>query len=425
MTSNRLKKEKTILFGCPLKSSHHASPPNHYAFTPEESLEELESLVVSAGGEVLDQFIQERAHYDSATLIGKGKLQQLTDKIQQLKADLVVFDETLSPAQQRNIEQRTACRVIDRTQLILDIFARRARTREGKLQVELAQLNYLLPRLSGKGIELSRLGGGIGTRGPGETKLETDIRKIRRRIHTIKLELEHVRTHRALHRGLRSSIPMPTISLVGYTNAGKSTLFNLLTRAGTFASDQLFATLDPLLRRLKLPSKRQAVLSDTVGFINKLPTDLVSAFRATLEEIGQAALLLHIIDVSNPRWPQQRDSVLQVLDNLGYASKPILDVHNKVDLIDSVSVPDTHHEYVSISAAQGSGIPLLLKRIDELLQQDPLIRARFLFDHQNINHLSQLHANSRLISEAYTEEGVCVEVEAPSSLVQKLKQFQA
>jgi GTP-binding protein HflX len=425
MASNRSRKERTLLCGCPLKPSHHSSRPIPYAFTPEESLEELGSLVISAGGEVLDQFIQERAQYDSATLIGKGKLQELAKKIQQLKADLVVFDEALSPAQQRNIEQRITCRVIDRTQLILDIFARRARTREGKLQVELAQLNYLLPRLSGKGVELSRLGGGIGTRGPGETKLETDIRKIRRRIHTIKLELEHVRTHRALHRGLRSSVPIVTISLVGYTNAGKSTLFNLLTRSHAYASDQLFATLDPILRRVKLPSNRQALLSDTVGFIHKLPTSLVSAFRATLEEIGQAALLLHIIDVSNPHWAQQRESVLQVLDTLGYASKPILEIYNKVDLIDLVPVPDIHHEAVPISAAQGSGVPLLLKKIDELLLQDPLIRARFVFNHQNINYLSQLHANSRLISEAYTDEGVLVEVEAPSSLVQKLRQFQA
>jgi len=425
MVSHRSQKERTLLVGCPLKSAHRTSPTGHYEFTPEESLEELGSLVVSAGGEVVDQLIQERAYYDSATLIGKGKLQELAEKKHQLKADLVVFDEALSPAQQRNIEQCIACRAIDRTQLILDIFARRARTREGKLQVELAQLNYLLPRLSGKGIELSRLGGGIGTRGPGETKLETDIRKIRRRIYTIKQELDHVRTHRALHRGLRSSIPLPTISVVGYTNAGKSTLFNQLTQAGTFASDQLFVTLDPLLRRLKLPSKRQAVLSDTVGFINKLPTGLVSAFRATLEEIGQAALLLHVIDVSNPHWAQQRESVLQVLDNLSYASKPILEVYNKVDLIDSAPVPGTRHEYVSVSAVRGSGIPLLLKKIDELLQQDPLVRARFIFDHQNINLLSQLHSNSRLISEAYTDEGVCVEVEAPFSLVQRLKQFQA
>ncbi|MFN8005523.1 MAG: GTPase HflX [Terriglobia bacterium] len=424
MDSKRTRKERAILCGCPLKASRLAASKGRDRFTPEESLEELRSLVISAGGEVVEQVLQECIQYHPATLIGRGKLEELAEMRKQKKADLVVFDESLFPAQQRNVEQRIGCRVIDRTQLILDIFARRARTREGKLQVELAQLNDLLPRLTGKGVELSRLGGGIGTRGPGETKLETDIRKIRRRIHTIKLALEHVRTQRALHRGLRSSVPVAMISLVGYTNAGKSTLFTLLTRAETLASQQVFATLDPLLRRLPLPSKRQAVLSDTVGFINKLPTSLVSAFRATLEEIGQASLLLHVIDVSVPHWPQQRQSVLEVLDSLGYASRPILEVYNKIDLVSSTLVPDSRYPAVPISAIQGTGISHLLKTIDELLDQDSLIRATFMFDHRHSHYVSQLHAQSRLIKETYTEDGVRVEVEAPSSLVQKFKPFQ-
>jgi len=276
-------KERIILVGCAVKSTSRNPLPDTLSLSLEESLDELAFLTHSAGGEVVARMTQERDQLDPAFFIGTGKLQELVESLSAQQAQTVIFDENLSPAQQRNLERATGAKVIDRTQLILDIFCRRARTREGKLQVELAQLNYLLPRLAGKGIELSRLGGGIGTRGPGETKLEADQRKIRRRIHKIKEDLEHVRDRRHLHRAFRSSIPVPVISLVGYTNAGKSSLFNALTRAGTYASDQLFATLDPLLRRLRLPSHREILLSDTVGFIHKLPHTLVSAFHATLE----------------------------------------------------------------------------------------------------------------------------------------------
>jgi GTP-binding protein HflX len=322
------------------------------------------------------------------------------------------------------LERRTDCRVIDRTQLILDIFARRARTREGKLQVELAQLDYLLPRLAGRGVELSRLGGGIGTRGPGETKLETDQRRIHRRIHKIKEELDRVRSHRSLHRSFRNSVPVPTVSLVGYTNAGKSTLFNTLTQAQTLASQQLFATLDPLLRRVKLPSNREVIVSDTVGFIHKLPTTLISAFRATLEEVREADLLLHVIDVSSPHSSQQREAVLRILQELKAVSKPLLEVHNKIDLL-SNQAPFANElpNQVSVSAVRGTGIETLLHKVDELLCHDPLIRAQFLFSQSNGSALSKLYSCSRLIRRSYLEDQVFVEVEAPQSVVDRLKEF--
>jgi GTPase len=416
------RREKAVLVGCALKTSPKTSTTQS-PLSLEESLDELASLAASAGGAVVERLVQEREQYDSAYLIGTGKLRELEEVSHELQAEVVIFDENLSPAQQRNIERKIGCRVIDRTQLILDIFASRARTREGKLQVELAQLNYMLPRLAGRGVELSRLGGGIGTRGPGETKLESDQRKIHKRIHKIKEDLERVRSHRGLHRAHRHSIPVPTISLVGYTNAGKSTLFNALTRAGAFASDQLFATLDPLLRRIKLPSNREVVLSDTVGFIHKLPTTLVSAFRATLEEVTQADLLLHVIDVSSPHRQQQREAVLRVLEELEVSSKPTLEVYNKIDL----STPGTglfsQPNSLSISATQAVGLDTLLRRIDDLLSGDPLIRARFLFKQTNGSQLSSLYSCSRLIERSYVDDQVLVEVEAPQSVVERLKQF--
>jgi len=414
------RREKVVLVGCALKS-----PPKTSA-TPlslEESLDELASLTASAGGAVVERLVQEREQYDSAYLIGRGKLRELEEVSQELQAEVVIFDENLSPAQQRNIERKIGCRVIDRTQLILDIFASRARTREGKLQVELAQLNYMLPRLAGRGVELSRLGGGIGTRGPGETKLESDQRKIHKRIHKIKEDLERVRSHRSLHRAHRHSIPVPTVSLVGYTNAGKSTLFNALTQAGAFASDQLFATLDPLLRRIKLPSNREVILSDTVGFIHKLPTTLVSAFRATLEEVTQADLLLHVIDVSSPHRQQQREAVLRILEELEVSSKPTLEVYNKIDLSTPGAGLFSQANSLSISATEAVGLDSLLRKIDELLSGDPLIRARFLFKQTNGNLLSGLYSCSRLLGRSYVDDQVLIEVEAPQSVVERLKKF--
>lgn len=418
-------KEKVLLVGCGLKTQSKIPTSGHLQLSVEESLDELAALTVSAGGEVMGRLVQEREQFDPATLIGSGKLKELENAQHQLGLDVVVFDENLTPAQQRNIERKIPCKVIDRTQLILDIFARRARTREGKLQVELAQLNYLLPRLAGRGVEMSRLGGGIGTRGPGETKLETDQRKIHKRIHKIKEDLEHVRSHRGLHRSFRNSIPVPTISLVGYTNAGKSTLFNTLTQASTFASDQLFATLDPILRRIKLPSNRDVVLSDTVGFINKLPPTLVSAFRATLEEIGQADLLVHVIDLSSPHWQQQQESVLNVLEGLKFTAKPILEVYNKIDRCMQRSPIASSRQSVVISATDRIGIPNLLQKMDELLTVDPLIKAAFLFSQKDGDLLSRLYDSGRLIQRSYIGDRVYVEVEAPRSIVERLKDFRA
>jgi len=416
------RREKAVLVGCALKTSPKTST-THAPLSLEESLDELASLTASAGGHVVERLVQEREHYDPASLIGSGKLRELEETTQELHAEVVIFDENLSPAQQRNIERKIGCRVIDRTQLILDIFASRARTREGKLQVELAQLNYMLPRLAGRGVELSRLGGGIGTRGPGETKLETDQRKIHKRIHKIKADLERVRSHRSLHRAHRHSIPVPTVSLVGYTNAGKSTLFNALTRAGAFASDQLFATLDPLLRRIKLPSNREVILSDTVGFIHKLPTTLVSAFRATLEEVAQADLLLHVIDVSSPHSQQQREAVLRILEELKVSSKPTLEVYNKIDLSHPGAGLFSQANSLNISATQAVGLDSLLRKIDELLSGDPLIRAKFLFKQTNGNLLSRLYSSGRLIERSYVDDQVFIEVEAPQSVVERLKKF--
>jgi GTP-binding protein HflX len=415
--------ERVILVGCSLKSLSRVNSRDPDAMDVEDSLEELACLATSAGGKVTARLAQERERIDPAYFIGRGKLEELKRTTESLAGEVIIFDENLSPAQLRNLEKAVKCKVIDRTQLILDIFARRARTREGKLQVELAQLDYLSPRLAGRGVELSRLGGGIGTRGPGETKLETDQRKIRRRIHKIKEDLKHVRSHRHLHRAYRNSIPVPVISLVGYTNAGKSTLFNALTNASTLASAQLFATLDPLLRRIRLPSNREVILSDTVGFINKLPPTLVSAFRATLEEITEADLLLHVIDLSNFHFRQQRESVKSVLEDLKVSSKPVIEVYNKIDLIKEGfrSVPERNS--VWISATQKTGLESLLQKMDECLSSDPLVTARFVLDHNNGAILARLHSSGRLLQKSYLGEKIYLEVEAPRSLVEKLKQY--
>jgi len=424
MKTQNSERERALLVGCSFKSTSKNPNPDEWVVEPKESLDELAFLAGSAGAEVVGRLFQEREQIDPAFFIGRGKIEELQERQRQSKADLVVFDENLSPAQLRNIEKRVDCRIIDRTQLILDIFAHRARTREGKLQVELAQLNYLLPRLTGKGVELSRMGGGIGTRrGPGETKLETDQRKIHKRIHKIKEELEHVRSHRRLHRAFRSSVPVSTISLVGYTNAGKSTLFNALTDAASYASDQLFATLDPLLRRLILPSKREAILTDTVGFINKLPPTLVSAFRATLEEIGEADLLLHVIDISSPHFKQQRRAVLKVLEELGYCAKPMIEVYNKMDLVGDDINLKSHSEPVYVSALQKRGFTALLEKIDQLLPADPIVTAKLVFSQENGALLSQLYARGKLIRKSYVDDKILVEVEAPRSMIDRLKHF--
>src|SRR5580704_7407825 len=334
----------------------------------EASLAEFEELVRSAGAEVAATLIQRRPKPDPATLVGQGKLEEIEGVVASTGADLVLFDHDLTPSQLRNLEAKLPCRVIDRTQLILDIFARHARTREGQLQVELAQLEYQLPRLAGRGKAMSQLGGGIGTRGPGETQLETDRRKINLRIDHVKEQLESVRRIRRQQRQRREAVPVPVVALVGYTNAGKSTLFNALTEAGVLESSRMFATLDPKLRQLQLPSRRKVLLSDTVGFIRNLPHTLVTSFRATLEEVERAELLLHVRDASSPMVDEQKLQVERVLSELEVTGKPVIEVLNKVDLLPpeerAILAATEGPTRVAVSGLKKLGLQQLLGAID-------------------------------------------------------------
>ncbi|MGC1965776.1 MAG: GTPase HflX, partial [Candidatus Acidiferrales bacterium] len=323
-------RESVLLVGVGLKKAMRG-----YAGDPSaagrDSLQELEELAESAGAKIAGSIMQVREALDPATLVGRGKLDEIRAEAEARHVPLVIVDHNLTPVQLRNMEKGIGTRVIDRTQLILDIFACHARTREGQLQVELAQLNYLLPRLTGRGEELSRLGGGIGTRGPGEQKLETDRRRIRDRVSNIKQAIETVRRQRTTRRRARQAVPLGMIALVGYTNAGKSTLFNALTHSDVLTSSKMFATLDPTVRAVRLPSRRRALLSDTVGFLRDLPPDLIAAFRATLEEVQEAALIVQVCDISNPHHAEQDADVMKVLADLGVQDRPRLQVFNKTD----------------------------------------------------------------------------------------------
>jgi GTPase len=339
----------------------------------ERSLEELAGLADAAGAQVVLRVLQERPKPDPSTFLGSGKIEALAASCAVTGADLVIFDNELTPAQLRHIEERVGRKIVDRTQLILDIFARRARTREGKLQVELAQLRYLLPRLVGAGAALSRLGGGIGTRGPGETKLETDRRRIRSRIHGLNADLERVRQRRAQLRERRHKASVPTVALVGYTNAGKTTLFNVLTRAGAEASDALFVTLDPLLRQLRLPDNRELLVSDTVGFIDRLPHALVAAFRATLEEVADADLVLHVIDAAAHDRDRRVAAVQQVLEEVGATAVPLVEVYNKCDQLtpdERRRLQDADPAALCISALTREGVDELVETIASRLALD-------------------------------------------------------
>jgi len=394
----------------------------------EESLAEFRELVSSAGGVVAAEVLQRRARPDPATLIGSGKVEEIAAVVASTQADLVLFDHDLSPTQLRNLEAALPCRVLDRTQLILDIFARHARTREGQLQVELAQLEYMLPRLTGKGKSMSQLGGGIGTRGPGETKLETDRRQIQRRIDKLKLDLEAVRRVRKQQRQRRESVPVPTVALVGYTNAGKSTLFNYLTGAGVLQSSRMFATLDPKLRAIELPSRRKILLSDTVGFIRNLPHTLVTSFRATLEEVAQAEVLLHVRDAASTYGEDQKAQVEKVLGELEVLAKPRIEVLNKIDLLDEherdgLLARSQAGNEVAVSARTGEGMDALLAAIDGALYSDPMIETELRVPQQEGAALAAIEAGMIVHSREYEGDLVRLVVSGPASLVGRLRKY--
>jgi GTPase len=404
-------------------SSSSSLPTDSPDFSSEESLDELRSLASSAGAQIAGEFTQRRDRPDPATLIGKGKLEEIAGAAASVSADVILFDHDLSPSQQRNIERVVHTRVIDRTQLILDIFARHARTREGQLQVELAQLEYMLPRLAGRGVEMSQLGGGIGTRGPGETQLETDRRKIYRRVRHVKEQIENVRRIRAQQRQRRESVPVATVALVGYTNAGKSTLFNALTKANVVASSRMFATLDPTIRAADLPSKRKVLFSDTVGFIRHLPHTLVSAFRATLEEVQRATLIMQVSDASSPVSAEQDAQVESVLKELEADKKPRLKVMNKIDLLlpkQRESLRDDDQN-IHVSAAKGIGLSTLLDRVDAVLEGDRPERVRLRIPQKEGKMLAQLQAGARIYSRQYQDGLVVLEAEAPASLLRRMR----
>ncbi len=431
--------ESAILVGLEITGSAQRSRAAGEApqFPVEDSLDELAALARSAGAQIVSRLIQKRERADRATLIGSGKVSELKAEIASHDADLVIFDHELSPTQQRNLESELDVRLIDRTQLILDIFARRARTSEGQLQVELAQLNYILPRLTGKGVEMSRLGGGIGTRGPGETQLETDRRKIRRRLKIIQEDLAHVRSGRSIQRRQRQSVPLASIALVGYTNAGKSTLFNRLTGASVIADQRMFATLDPTVRHITLPSNRRVLLSDTVGFIRNLPTTLVQAFRATLEEVVEAQILLHVVDISGPHAAEDTAQVFRVLSEIGVDRTPQILVMNKLDLLPERSLDvDTAAQrlvqssngaapskVVAVSARSGDGIEQLLATIDSELSLDPVEPAKFRIPAGEGGAINLLHERARVLSTSYDGDICEVEAEAPESVRRLLREF--
>jgi GTPase len=412
--------------------------PGILAHDGQARLEEFRELVVSAGAEVVGEVAQHRPKADPATLVGSGKVEELAGVAASARADLAVFDHDLSATQLRNLEDALPCRVIDRTQLILDIFARHARTREGQLQVELAQLEYMLPRLTGRGKAMSQLGGGIGTRGPGETQLETDRRRIQRRVLQLRSELEAVRRTRAQQRQRREAVPVPAVALVGYTNAGKSTLFNAITarfgeparksgkRPGVLESARMFATLDPKLAAIQLASRRKVLLSDTVGFIRDLPHTLVTSFRATLEEVRKAEVLLHVRDASSPLGDEHKAEVEKVLAELGVLDKPRLEILNKIDRMteDEAALAAARSAgSILVSAKEGTGIDQLMERIDAQLMQDPILEQLFQIPQSEGDALAALEAGALIRDREYDGNLVRITVAGPASLLGRYRRF--
>jgi GTPase len=422
------KRERVLLVGVSLRKRARTKA-DEPTIAARDSMEELEELAESAGANIVGSILQVRDALDPATLVGRGKLEEIRTEAQMRHAPLIIVDHDLTPVQLRNMEKVTGKRVIDRTQLILDIFAVHARSREGQLQVELAQLNYLLPRLTGRGEELSRLGGGIGTRGPGEQKLETDRRRIRDRVRKIGQAIETVRRQRSTRRRARQSVPLGMVALVGYTNAGKSTLFNALTHAEVLVSSKMFATLDPTVRAVRLPSRRRVLLSDTVGFLRDLPPDLIAAFRATLEEVQEAALILHVTDISNPHHAEQDAEVLKVLHDLGVENTARLHVFNKIDRIskdelDVLMESNGHSEQkVFASAVTGQGLPNLLARIDEAMPVDPLVRLRLRVPVTDGRNLSLVQAGGHVLRSEMNDGYFDLEAELPESMATRLQEY--
>ncbi len=391
----------------------------------DRSLDELGGLAQAAGARVVLRVLQERAKPDPSTYLGAGKVASLAESCRETKADLVIVDNELTPAQLRHLEESLERKILDRTQLILDIFARRARTREGKLQVELAQLKYLLPRLVGAGAALSRLGGGIGTRGPGETKLETDRRRIRSRIHAVTEDIERVRRRRAQLRERRHKAAVPTVALVGYTNAGKTTLFNALTRSDAEASDALFVTLDPLVRQVRLPDSRELLVSDTVGFIDRLPHALVAAFRATLEEVADADLILHVIDASAPDRERRVAAVRRVLEEVRAIDVPLLEVYNKCDRLSGDErrrLQEADPAALRVSALTREGLDELVETLASRLALD-VQRTTLTFDpdrETDRDEIARIYRHARVIVHEVRDGRVSIVADVPRRLLGRI-----